>query len=388
MEPGGGGLDGDFPKAPLRLLRRPSRAVVSLLVTVALLIATGLYNNAAAPQPARQTFAEVIPLGAGDSASSALRIEIQSPRPVVGSHYVLDPDAGLLHPIGGGAPTRPFPREPGTLEAVADRDNFAWVWRNEGTTSVTYFDQGLGTQRRLEIPEANVPLPGSLVAGGGNVAWTYARSDGRLALALFNATDLTLRLFPGGPGENRTAAAVLGPDLFFTKASDRSDLWLLNTTREREEMLAQGPGVGTAAAGLFFVAWINSSAIRGEYFDVYNRVVAPIPPPAEVTPKWVLADDLTVLMGGTKPGFFSASPRVLLYDFGTANSHIYESIGVDFDTSEFFAYGDLTVVSLVHETPKRPAAPYTLPLLAATLAATAVTVLVAAKDIFREGEDL
>lgn len=136
------------------------------------------------------------------------------------------------------------------------------------------------------------------------------------------------------------------------------------------------------------MAWVNESAVRGEYFDIFDRIVRHIPPPAEVTPKWVLANGLTVLLGGTKPGFFSASPRVELYDFGTANSHIYDSIGVDFDTSAYFGYGDLTVVSLVHETPKKTAAPYTLPLLAATLAATVATVFLAAKDIFREPEDL
>lgn len=227
-------MEGDSRLALSRSPRRLSRPIFALVVTIALLIATGLYNNAAAPQPAPKTYAEVIPLGDGSSASAALRIEIQSERPVVGSHFLFDPNAGLIYPLGGGAPTRPFPREPGTFEGVADGDNFAWVRRDLNATTVTYFDQGLGTQRSLEVPEANAPLPGSLCAGGGNVAWSYLRPDGRLAMAVFNSTNQTLRLYPGAAGENRTSAAVLGPDLFFSKTGDRSDLWLFNITRERE----------------------------------------------------------------------------------------------------------------------------------------------------------
>lgn len=372
---------------PLRFLRHPSGALIALLVTVVLLIATGLYNNSAALQPPSKSYAEVIPLGGGSFASPTLRIELQSDHPVVGSHHLWDPDAWRFYPLDGGAPI-PLPREPGSREMVADGDNFAWAHSYDGTTTVTYNDRGLGNQRSLEVPAGQSPLTGSLRAGGGNLAWTYAQPAGTLALAVFNSTNLTIRTYPGAPGQNRTAVAVLGTDLFFTKTQDGSDLWLFNTTREREEGLARGPGVGEVATGLFFVAWVNESAVRGEYFDIFDRIVRLIPPPAEVTPKWVRANGLTVLLGGTKPGFFSASPRVELYDFGTANSNLYDSIGVDFDTSQYFGYGDLTVVSLVHETPKKVAAPYTLPLLAATLGAMVATVFLASKDIFREHEDL
>jgi hypothetical protein len=367
---------------PARTLRP---GVFLLGGAVALLVVAGIYNNAAAPAPEMKHFAEVVPLGEGTSASSTARVELSTTRAVVTSNFVLDPEARQLYPIAGG-PAVPFVGVD-IGEAVADGDDIVWV-SHQGGPAVNIYDHSRGTIRTVAVPPAFLPVNGTLKAGLGSVGWSYVRADGRLAVAFLAAGNSTLRTYPSGVAENRTLSAVLGPDIFYTKSNASGDLWIYNQTRSREELLAAAPGVANTATGVFFVAWVNGTSGRVEYFDAIVRSVLTVAPPAQVTLTWVMADGLTVLMGGTKPGFFSSSPRVEFYDFGLGVAHIYDSIGVDFDAHPRFAYADRTVVSLVDERQSRPIAALTAPLLLGAVVMLAAGGLLGLRDSMREDGDL
>jgi hypothetical protein len=360
-------------------------ALVLLGGAVALLVVAGIYNNAAAPAPELKHFAEVVPLREGTSASLTSRVEIATGRAVVTSHFILDPQARQMYPIAGGAAAPFVGVDIG--EAVADGDDVVWV-SHEGGPAVNIYDHSRGTVRTVALPQALLPVNGTLKAGLGAVGWSYARADGTLAVAYLPGGNATIRTYGSAVAENRTLKAILGPDIFYTKSKESADLWIYNQTRSREELLAAAPGVGNTATGVFFVAWVNGTSGRVEYFDAIVRSVLSIAPPSEVTLTWVMANDLTILMGGTRPGFFSLSPRVEFYDFGLGVAHIYDSIGVDFDANPRYAYADRTVVSLVDERQPRPFAPLTAPLLLGAVAMLAAGGLLGLRDSLRTDSDL
>ncbi len=378
-------MDAVYEDRPDRGRARYRVPAALVAAAVALLLVTGAYNNAAAPPATTKRFVDLIPLLEGSTASPASRIEIQGEMPLTSSHFVLDRATGLRYPIAGGGAT-PLAADL-TTEAVADGDNLAWVNRSNGT-SVNYFDHARGTVRSTPLAPDIEPLPGTLRAGDGTLAWSYLRADGTQAAAVLPPGASAPVRYASAFSENRTVAGVIRTDLFYSKTADGSDIWLFNSTQAREELLASAPGVSRLAMGAFFAAWVNGSSARIEYFDVLDRVVEHIAPPAEVTPKWVLANGLTILIGGTKQGFFFSSPRVELYDFSVGVAHIYDSIGVDFDTSPYFAYADGFVVSLVIEIQRRPAAPLTTPLLIVSVAVTALAGVAGIRGMLREEDDL
>ena len=370
--------------APKGSRYRLALALISL--AVALLITTAAYNNAAAPAAALKRYADIIPLLDGAHASVASRIELQGVAPVVTASFVLDRATKLLHPIAGGG--APVPLIAGSLDEVAvDGDNLAWVDLS-GTPTVNYYDAARGSVRALTVSANVTPILGTLAAGRGTIAWSYARADGRIGAAVLAPAASQPERYDTAFAENRTVSAVLGPDLFYSKLSDGGDLWMLNTSGGREAQVAASPGAASTATGAFFVAWINTTAGRVEYFDVLDRIVEWIPPPTDVTPTWVLASGVTILIGGTKPGFFSSSPRVEFYDFSMGVAHIYDSIGVDFDQNPYFAYADHTVVSYVEEPQLRPAAPLTPWLLAISLVTLGAAVAEGLRQVFGEDDDL
>src|SRR5882672_7747837 len=79
------------------------RPIVAILVTSVLLFATIGYNNLAAPPAPWVTEASVAALGGGNSATPTFLANLSTPRPAIGSHYLLDDVAKLAIPLAGGA---------------------------------------------------------------------------------------------------------------------------------------------------------------------------------------------------------------------------------------------------------------------------------------------
>jgi len=164
-------------------------------------------------------------------------------------------------------------------------------------------------------------------------------------------------------------------------ASD--NLWVYNLSTERVQLIAAGPGVANVSVGSFFAVWVNQTASLAEYFDRNDRVVRTLPAPTGVDPRWAVANDLTVLIGGLKKGLIFTSPRVEFYDFSTGNSHIYDSVGVDFEQVPYFGYADQAVVVVqTHQLP-RPSAPLTPYFLLALVISGLATALLAARELGR-----
>lgn len=386
MVPGGAVTDKKGRAEPRPPTSRFRLSIALISIALALIVTTALYNNAAAPSVPAKHYADIIPLLDGKTASVAARIEIEGTNPVITTSFVLDPATKILHPISGSG--SPVPLLADSMDDVAvDGDNIAWVDLN-GTPTVNYYDASKGSVRTVTLSTNVTPTLGTLAVGRGTIAWSYQRGDGRAGAAVLAPSASAPERYDTARAENRTVRAVLGTDLFYTKAADGSDLWMLNTTGGPEVEVAAAPGVASTATGLFFVAWINTSAGRAEYFDVLDRIVEIVPPPTDVTPTWVLANGVTILIGGTKPGLFSSSPRVEFYDFSVGVGHIYDSVSVDFDAHPHFGYADHTVVSYVEEPQLRPPAPYTLPLLIASLIALTVAVAEGLRQVFGADDDL
>ena len=359
--------------------------VVLIVLAAGLLASAGAYNSLNAPTGATLRFADIVPLGDGTTAAPTSRIPLKAADPLVTSHHVLDRGTFLLHPIDGGTPV---PVGAGQMDdATSDGNNVVWV-DLRAPASVHYFDAAAGSERAVEISANLTPLPGTLASGDGWIAWSYGRSDGRVAAAVLPRAALVPLQFASAFAEDRSVVAIIRTDLFYTKTPDRSDLWVMNTTTGAEARVASGLGVARAATGAFFVAWVNGTAETVGYFDILDRLVESISPPAGVVPKWVLADGLTILLGGTKQGLVFSSPRVEFYDFGIGRARVYDSIGVDFDATPTFGFADRTVVSYVEEVQPRPSAPLTPFLLLAAVLAFAGAAIVGFRQTFGADDDL
>ncbi len=364
---------------------RVGAAVVLVVLAAGLLASAAAYNGLNAPTGATLRFADIVPLGDGTSASPTSRISLKAADPIVTSHFVLDRGTWLLHPLGGGTPV---PVGAGQMDdATADGDNVVWVDLRQ-PPSVHTFDAAKGSERAVVLPANLTPLPATLSAGDGWTAWSFARSDGRIAAAVLPRGALAPLQFASAFAEDRRVVAVIRTDLFYSKTPDGSDVWVMNTTSGVEARVASGLGVARTATGAFFVAWVNGTAETVGYYDILDRRVESIAPPAEVLPKWVLASGLTILLGGTKPGLVFSSPRVEFYDFGIGRARVYDSIGVDFDATPTFGFADRTVVSYVEDVQPRPSAPLTPFLLLAAILAFAAAAIVGFRQTFAQDDDL
>jgi hypothetical protein len=347
------------------------------------LLATGLYNAAVAPPASAVVQAAIIPLTGDRTAAATMAVNISDPSPTIGAHFALDKGAKAIVPLDG----RPaFAVEMGVAsEAVADGDCFVWLERGSPSV-VKYYDVPHGLLRSIALTAKLEPAPHTLSAGGGLVAWTYLTDRGNAALAgFFRGPDL-VATYTIPRVANATAVAAARGDIFFaTTLEPTQDLWVYNVSRGQAEVIARGPGVSSVSVGRFFAVWVNGSASQSEYFDLDGRVVRPLPTPEGVVPRWALADNMTVLIGGLKQGLLFASPRVEFYDFATGSSHIYDSVGVDFDATPYFGYGDRVVVTVESHRLTRPQAPLTPFLLGIVAISTAATALLAARELGRPG---
>jgi hypothetical protein len=313
------------------------------------------------------------------------RIELRGPGMVVMSGHVLEVPAKILHPIDGG------PAQPLLAVRVDDTavDGASVAWTDlGGEPSVNFYDPALEYVRTVALPADLAPVPGTLAAGDGTIAWSYRTESGKLAAAVLPRGATAPERYASALAENRTVVAVLRTDLFFSKTADGSDLWVLNTSGGPEVQVAYTLGAARTATGAFFVAWVNASSNRVDYFDVLDRIVEHIDAPADVTVQWVKADGLTILIGGTKPGLLFSSPKVEFYDFAVGAAHVYDSIGVDFDASPVFGYADRTVVVYTSETAQRAPAPLTPALVAAAGLLVAAALFVGLRQVFGQDGDL
>lgn len=361
---------------------RPSGTLVALLSTVAVVLAAGLYNNAAAPPASTAYAATLSALDGGPDATERPQIALEGPEVAIGSHHLLDTTAKRFLPLSGGASFAA--NATGIRSATANGDAFAWIEPGP-TTTIHVRDFGLATSSSVEVPSALEPGPGPLVVSRQLVAWGFlSNGEWRVAGFLRSTGAPAVMVLP--LAGNLTPLAAAGSYLVLAQEVEARPLWAFDHTTSQLRQLAAGDGIADVAAGEQFVAWVNRSVPQAEYFDTYSGAIDTIPLPEGVRAQWLRASPTAVLIGGVRGGLFGDTPRSSHYDFPTGNVNIYSNLGTDVTTALSFGLAGDTLVAVTGEQLPRESAPFTPHLLAVALGGMLVTVYLGTRDAFQGQE--
>jgi len=355
---------------------------MALFATVAMLLAAGVYNDAAAPPSPTAYEARMATLDGGPDGAGGPQVALAGPRVAIGSHHVLDEAAARFHPVDGGASFSA--NASGMRDATATGDVFAWV-EGGGPPSVHIRDFARGTSTSVAVPEGLEPVAGHLIVSDSLAVWPIPSND-VWRVAGFVRADLAPREFDIPLPGNLTPLAAVGWDLFLAQPAEDDRLWLYNASTQLLRQVAEGDGVQEVSAGGFFAAWVNRSVPQAEYLDLASGRVESIPGPAGVRAQWVRASPTAVLVGGLRGGLFGDSPSAWHYDFPTGDAQVYSDLGVELDGAVVFGLADRTVVAVSSRPLPREAAPLTPHLLAAGLGGMLVTVYLGTRDAL-QGQD-
>lgn len=379
---GGARAADTFPQKKGRL--RANRALVALAVTAVILIAAGVYNDAEAP-PAPTTFvAQAAALDGGPSATLENPIPLGGGSVAVGAHHVLDAASARFLPTDGGASFAA--NTTAVTDPAASGDVYGWI-EPEDPPVVHVRDLARGTAETVQVPAGLEPLPGTLRVGDRLVAWSYRADDGARRPAGFARSDMSAGPFTVALEGNLTVLATASDLLFLGGPENELALWACNATTGAAATIARGEGVLSLAAGRSFVAWINESAPRTEYFDVVSAGVQTLPGQNGVRPVWVRAAGDQVLVGGMEGGLFGESLRAWHYDFATGDAQGYSDLALPLGDTLSFSLSDHRLVGVFAKEGDREQAPYTVAFLGAGVVALLATSFLGLRDAFQGADE-
>lgn len=353
------------------------------MLTAALLVAAGIYNDAAAP-PAPVTYsARTSTLAGGPAAAPGPELPLDGGQVAVGSRLLLDGQAARFVPLSGAAS---FAANSSAVESpVASGEVFGWT--EPGAQTVVHVrDWGAGTAVAVPVPSGLDPLPGTLRVGDRLAVWSYDAGDGLVRPAAFDRHDLAVSRLVVPLVGNLTVLATAADVVFIGGPGQDLLLWAFNRTSGSLEAIAQGEGLSDLSVGRSFVTWVNRSSQQAEYFDVATARVDTFPLQNAVRPVWVRAAGDQVMVGGQAPGLIGEVLRVWYYDFSTGVADAYSDLGVPFEQATSFDLADHMFVAVLSKEGSREQAPYTVALLGAAVLGMLATAYLGLQEAL-QGQD-